>query len=173
SLFQIIFNITFKQNKHKNMLDLALGMRLHSNKVGADLYSHSYKGGYSYIKGRNIIADLANLVETKDSKKISDLSHNFIEASLDLLLYSDRPEILDLYKRSLTNVDFDKISALFGEYTGVEKKFLLQNIQLLFNVIKPENLVSENSFANIVLPKMIEIGFNQKVDKAEVLKILQ
>lgn len=164
---------SYVESKHEDMLDLALGMMLHSNKIGADLYSHSYKGGYSYIKGKEILSDVANLVKTDNSKKFSDLSHNFIEASLDLLLYSDRPEILDLYKKSLTNVDFDKISALFSEYTGIEEKFLLQNIQLLFSLVKPEYLASEMSFANNVLPKMIEIGFNQKVNKAEVLKILQ
>lgn len=163
----------FVQAKHKNLLDLALGMKLHSNKIGADLYSHFYNGGYSLVKGKALLPDIIKLVGSQDEKKISDLSHSFIEASLDLLLSEDNPRILELYKKSLNEIDLDEIASVFSEYTGVDKGFILQNINGLFSFVKPENLVSEEPVAKIILPKMIEIGFNKKVEESGVLEILK
>lgn len=162
----------FVDKKHRDMLDLALGMKLHSNKMGADLYSHLYEGGYSYNKGKQLLPDIKKLVEG-DDKKLSDLSHSFIEASLDLLLYKDKPEALDLYKNSLNEADLDKISTVFSEYTKIDKEFISKNIKALLNLVKPENLASEQTFSNNILPKMIEIGFNQKVEKSKILEILK
>lgn len=162
----------FVQVKHKGMLDLALGMKLHSNKVGADLYSHLYEGGYSYNKGKQIFPDIQALVKG-ENKKLSDLSHSFIEASLDLLLYKDKSEVLDLYQKSLNEVDLDKISTIFSEYTKIDKELILKNIQALLDLVKPENLTSEQTFSKDILPKMIEIGFNQKVEESKILEILK
>lgn len=163
----------FVECSYEDVLDLALGMKLHSNKMGADLYSHFYKGGYAYTKGKALLPDIINLVGSKDEKKMADLTHTFIEASLDLHLYRDIPEVLELYKNSIKNVDFDKISEIFSNYAKIDKLFILQNIKALSNLVKPENLISEESFANNVLPTIIELGFQKKVEKNKVLEIFK
>lgn len=164
---------SYIKKNHKDMLDLALGMKLHSNEVGADKYSHVYNGGYCYVKGKQILPELTKLIKTDNEKKISDLSHNFIEASLDILLHQDQPNILGLYKKSLSEVDLEGIASTISDYSKLDKGLLFNTIQTLFNVVAPENLASEKSIAENVLPKFIEISFKQKVSNAEVLKLLQ
>ena len=107
---------SYLEENQKDMLDLALGMRLHSNEVGADKYSHFYKGGYSYIRGKKLIPDLVKLIGESENKKISDLSHNFIEAALDINIQNQNFEVLELYKTSLPKVDIEEISEVFSNY---------------------------------------------------------
>ncbi len=161
------------KSDHEDMLDLALGMKLHSNAVGADKYSHFYSGGYAYVKGKLLLPDIIELIGSGDEKKIADLSHTFIEVSLDLHLYKDKPEILELYKKSLRKVDFDKISKIISKYAVVDRSLVLKDIKALFNLVKPENLVSEQIFASNVLPVLIDAGFHKKASEKRVLKILQ
>ncbi|HBB76653.1 MAG: hypothetical protein A2186_03575 [Candidatus Levybacteria bacterium RIFOXYA1_FULL_41_10] len=164
---------SYIEKNHKDMLDLALGMKLHSNEVGADKYSHFYKGGYSYVKGKELAPDLSKLVDSNSDKKMFDLSHNFMEAALDLNLLNDHPEIIDLYKDSLHGVDLRMISKVLSEYSNIDYELFFKTIQTLFDVVNPENLASEESISNFVLPKMIKLGFNQDVDDQKVLRILQ
>ena len=164
---------SFLEAGNKDMLDLALGMKLHSNKVGADKYSHFYNGGYSYVKGKELIPDLKRLINSNEDKKISDLSHNFIEAALDLNLQKVDSEILELYKNSLSKVDVDKISKVLSEFSKVDYPIVFKAVQILFNLVNPDDLVSDKKFTKEILPKIIELSFGKDVNSEEVLKILQ
>lgn len=157
----------------EEMLDLALGMKLHSNKVGADLYSHFYKGGYSYKKGKVLLPDIKELTSSEDEKKMADLSHTFIEASLDLHLLNDKPEILEIYKKFSREIDFDKIAKLLSDYSGIDQELISRDVKALFDLVKPENLVSKKTFAGKVLPTLIKVSFDKRVGEGEILPILE
>jgi hypothetical protein len=166
------FYIYIKEN-HTEMLDLALGMKLHSNKVGADYYSHVYKGGYSYTKGKPLIPELTKLVRSNDEKKISDLSHNFIEAALDVNMLKIEPSILNLYKSSVDKIKLDEISQTISEYIKIDYKKVYRTAQMLFDVVRPQNLASDELIAKEILPKMIRLSFGKDVETEELLRIIR
>jgi hypothetical protein len=164
---------SYLETNQKDMLDLALGMKLHSNKVGADKYSHFYKGGYSYIKGRELIPDLKRIIKSNEDKKLSGLSHNFIEAALDLSLLQDEPDILDLYKSSINEVDLGKISKLISDFSKIDYERLYMAVQMLFGLLSFNNLNSDERIAKEILPKLIKLSFGKDVDSSGVLEVLR
>jgi hypothetical protein len=165
----------FLEKNNEDMLDLALGMKLHSNDIGADKYSHFYNGGYSYKKGKILIPDLIKLIGPNEDKKISGVSHNFIEAALDLHLQIDKPELLDLYKNSLAQVNLSDISKVISGYSKIKYEAVFKSIQMLLELVKPENLVSDRLMAENVMPTMIKasIGKEAVIDNEGILNILQ
>lgn len=164
---------SYLESNNKDLLDLALGMKLHSNDIGADKYSHFYKGGYSYIKGKELIPDLVKLVEQDESKKIADLSHNFIEAALDLHLYKIEPKMLNLYKDSVLAVDISKISKVLSDYTKINFELVFKAVQMLSEVVNPKYFATDKSMAENIIHKMIKLSFGKKVDDKEILRILK
>ena len=164
---------SYLESNNKDMLDLALGMKLHSNKIGADKYSHFYKGGYAYIKGKKLIPDLVKLVGQGENKKIADLSHNFIEAALDLNLTKNEPEYLKLYADSLNKVEFNEIAKVVSEYSKVDYETVFKTIQILFGVVSPKNIATDKLISSEVLPKFIKLSFGKEVDDKEILRILK
>lgn len=161
------------ERNQKDMLDLALGMKLHSNKVGADKYSHFYKGGYSYVKGKEIIPDLRTLLNSNEEKKIAGLSHNFIEAALDISLFGSRPEVLDLYKSSVLKADLNKISKVLSDYSKVDYEKASKAVKVLFGLVSFDSLASDKRIAEEILPVFIKLSFGKEVAGNEILKILR
>jgi hypothetical protein len=164
---------SYLEANQKDMLDLALGMKLHSNKVGADKYSHFYKGGYSYIKGKKLIPDLKRLINSNEDKKLSGLSHNFIEAALDFSLLQDEPDTLDLYKSSIREVDLGKISKVISDFSKIDYERFFKAVQMLFGLLSFDNLASDERIAKEILPKLIKLSFGKDVDSSGVFKVLR
>ncbi len=77
----------FVKDKYPDSLDLALGVKLHSQiNKGADYYSDDNEIGYAKINGRKIIKKVTEVLNIEEGQQALGLSHSFIEAAIDLLL---------------------------------------------------------------------------------------
>lgn len=161
--------IKFRDNE---MLDLALGMLLHSNAKGADYYSHFHEGGYAMTKGKNLIKDLVNLFNFKDEKLNLYKAHNFIEAALDIHLLKNNKYLPNLYKEDLRSIDIEKIARLIHEFTNFDIKLIKKDLALFFKIFGPDSVSSEKAFVSNFFPPILEIAFRQKASNAEIQHIL-
>lgn len=162
----------FVQSTDKDMLDLALGMMLHSNAKGADDYSHFYKGGYAMTKGKRLIKDLRNLFKSKDEKLNLYKAHNFIEAALDLYLLKNNPDLNTKYKEALRRVDIKRIESLICDFSYFDKNILEKDLESFFKIFGPKSVSSEKTYVSNFFPPILEIAYKQKVPTMEISAIL-
>lgn len=164
----------FASEKFPELLDLAIGVRLHSNiGKGADFYSDDTETGYAKVNGREISSDVARLLEIEDGPVSLVLAHNFIETGIDLNLRYSHPEILDIYRKGMGEIIFSPIVTCLSEYLGNGSDEVKEELLNLANFLSPDHLVSlEDAVGAIVLP-LIELKFQKKVDPGLALKIAQ
>lgn len=157
-----------------DLADLALGVKLHSPiGKGADWYSDDDDEGFAKIEGKKIAKESGQLWKVTDEKESIVLAHNFIEASIDLNLLSSHPEILSLYRRSMTNLDVDKISICLSKYLKMDKDKVYFELNNLINFLSPDNLSSaENMAAKLIIPWR-EMIYGVKADYKQTLHVLE
>lgn len=98
----------FVKLKYPEFVDLAIGVKLHSQVgKGADFFSDGDAGneGFAYKEGKTVESRVAVLLGGEMGKQSKVLSHNFIEAAVDLNLYESKPEMFDVYKNAIENID--------------------------------------------------------------------
>lgn len=155
------------------LMDLALGIRLHSNvDKGADYYSDDLEIGFAKVEGRKIESKTANLLGEEKSEKSLVLAHNFIEASVDMLLNESRPEILELYRKSVESIDLDEISLCLSKYLHLDKEVVSSEIGKFLNIVGPIAYVSKESFVDRMLI-LVKQRRGKDVDRDKTEKILQ
>jgi len=162
----------FIKSCDKEMLDLGLGMLLHSNAKGADYYSHFYKGGYAMTKGKRLTKDLVNLFNSKDEKLNLYKAHNFIEAALDMHLLKNNQHLPILYKDAIKKIDIEKITQLIYEFTKLDSKLIRRDLALFFKIFGPESVSSEQAFVSDFFPPILKAAFHQKASAKEILSVL-
>lgn len=142
----------FISEKYPDLIDLAIGVKLHSNiDKGADFYSDDTEIGFAKVEGRKIERETANLLGEEKSEKSLVLAHNFIEASVDLLLNESHPEILELYRKSIGEINFDEISACLADYLGKDKSVIAGEIKRFLGFIGPDAYSSRDSMIDRML----------------------
>ena len=148
--------------------DLALGVRLHSNVgKGADYYSDGEgSSGFAYIEGKNIEANVADLLGEEKNRNTATLSHSFIEAATDALLNEDKPEILDLYDNAIKDINLVDISECLSEYLKLDSAIVLSEIKNFLNFVGPEAYSSKDKMIDGLL-LLIKQGRGKAVDRNE------
>lgn len=155
------------------LMDLALGVRLHSNiDRGADYYSDDLEIGFAKVEGRKIEDETANLLGEEKSEKSLVFAHNFIEASVDILLNESRPEILELYRKSVESIDLDEISLCLSKYLHLDKEVVSSEIGRFLNFVGPVAYVSKESLVDRMLV-LVKQRRGKDVDRDGTEKILQ
>lgn len=155
------------------LMDLALGVRLHSNiDKGADYYSDDLEIGFAKIEGRKIESKTADLLGEEKSEKSLVLAHNFIEASVDILLNESRPEILELYRKSVESINLDEISLCLSKYLHLDKEVVSSEIGRFLNFVGPVAYVSKESLVDRMLV-LVKQRRGKDVDRDRTEKILQ
>ena len=162
----------FTKSRNREMLDLVLGMMLHSNSKGADEYSHYYKGGYAMAKGKILIKDIVNLFNSKDEKLNLYKAHNFIEAALDIHLIKEEQYLPRLYAKALKTVDLEKIIQLIYEFTDFNIELIRKDLASFFKIFGPESVSSQEAYVSKFFPPILEIAFHQKASKEEIKLVL-
>jgi hypothetical protein len=165
----------FVQLKYAEFVDLAIGVKLHSQVGrGADFYSDGDDNneGFTYKEGRMIEPQMAKLLKEESSGRSMVLSHNFIEAAVDLNLSESKPDLLGLYKNVVEEVDFEKISEIIGVYVDVAKKEILREVNSFVSLFSPENVLSAERLVENVVSVVIKGRFGKEIDKNEALKLL-
>lgn len=144
------------------LLDLALGVRLHSNiDKGADYYSDDEKVGFAKVQGKKIENQVAGLIGEEKSAKTLVLAHNFIEAGVDLILKRHNPEILELYRESIDRINLSEISTSIADYLNIDKKVVFGEINKFLSFMGPKVYLTEKS-----LVKSFLILIKQRIGKS-------
>lgn len=163
----------FVKAKFPGLLDLAVGVRLHSNvDKGADYYSDDTEIGFAKIEGEKITKDVGKLLEMDDEKINLVLAHNFIETGVDLNLRETCPEVFDLYARSLKEIDLKLVAVCLSEYLGLGKGLVLKELGNFVEFLSPDHFLSVGNAAKGAVLPLIELRFGKRVDLKEAERIL-
>lgn len=164
----------FVKSKHGDLLDLAIGVRLHSNvNKGADFYSDDTKTGYAKLEGKKINADVSRLLGVGEDKISLGAAHNFIEGAVDLNLIDSHPHLLSIYKHSVEHCDLQKITECLSEYLKKDKNLILKEVKHFIDFLSPEHLSSPELMTKGIAVPLIDLRLGKKVDFQETLEILK
>jgi hypothetical protein len=158
---------------YPDLLDLALGIRLHSGvDKGADYYSDDFETGFAFVEGRKIEKEIAQMLGEQENKSTLVLAHNFIETAADMDLNQEHPEILALYKESVENIDLVRISSCLGGYLDLDNRIVLDEINRFLDFLGPKTYSSsENLFKKLIL--LIKVRKGKEVDSVIAFEILR
>lgn len=163
----------FINRNHPELLDIALGVKLHSAESrGADYYSDNLETGYAYIEGKTLREDVAALVKSKDPM-YHVLAHNFIEIALDMHIRGDHHQILDTFEEALNSVDEKKIAeavSLFLDHDKKECQDAIEDLKVSFAAKHFRSI--ENIAEGLALP-IIKRKFDISVDKHKAIKLIE
>lgn len=159
---------------HKpQMLDLALGVKLHSNiDKGADYYSDDATKGFAYLEGKKINSKVANILGVEPNEKSLVLSHNFVEAGVELNILDTNPELLKLYKKSMDALNLDEVSLLLSEYLNKAAGVIILELKKFVGFFGPGAYSSDDSVAERIA-LLIKGRLHIEVDKAHVYEIIE
>jgi hypothetical protein len=158
---------------HPKLVDLALGVKLHSNiDKGADYYSDDMEHGFAKVEGRKIEDDVAKLLGEEKSERTISTAHNFIEAGVDALLNKSNPEILELYKKAVGEINFEEISKCLADYIHKDKNVILGEINRFLKFVGPVAYSSQKDLTDRLLI-LVTQRRGKEVDRNETEKILQ
>ena len=165
----------FIKSNYPDLLDLALGVRLHSQiDKGADFYTDDWDIGYAYLNGKNISNDVADMLGLPNGKISAVLAHNFIELAIDLHLYQNQIEIWNTYKRGLEEItkNFSEISQCLGSYLELDANIIIQELNGLIIFYSPDKFISKESAITKGTLPLIKLRLNKDVSKEKALAIL-
>lgn len=163
----------FVKANFPDLIDLALGVRLHSNiGRGADYYSDDGDVGFAKIEGEKIVGEVKCLLSTDDQRVALGLAHNFVEAGVDLNLKDFYPEILTIYYDGLNGVDLMVVANCLSRYLGLNEDQILEELNYFCKILSPKHFSSvEQMVGGIVVP-LIEIKLGKKVGSVLARQIL-
>lgn len=163
----------FVKNNYPDLLDLALGVKLHSNVgKGADFYSDDMEVGFAKIEGRKIVNRVKKLLGIEDDKISLVLAHNFIEAGVDLNIAEINSDIYKLYFVVINGLDFSETEECLAAYLSFEKNLISEDLKKFLNFLNPINLASAEKMVNGMILPLINLKFEKSADRAETMNIL-
>lgn len=142
----------FVKEKYPDFLDLALGVKLHSQVgKGADFYSDDETIGYAKINGRQLIAEVKKLLEINGERQALVFAHNFIEAALDLHLNNEFTFLPELYIKAFKEENVLPVLRLLGDYLQKDETLVAVEINKFASFFQPESRsspekITQNAF---------------------------
>lgn len=165
----------FIKDNHPQLIDVALGLKLHSPiSGGADYYSDDDKVGYAKVMGKNISADVADIFAIENDYSALNFAHNFIEAAIDLNIQKPFPWIAQIYHAAISNVEKLGIAGMLANYLHIDTALVADELQKYFTRFSADNLSSAESIAkNIITPLIASLGFGVPADELRVIALLK
>lgn len=163
----------FIKEKCPDFLDLALGVKLHSQVgKGADYYSDNEEVGYAKVNGRKIIKSVTEALGIKEGQQALVLSHNFIEAVVDLLLAEKFPFLPKTYQRAIDSEANHKAAAMVSTYLGKDVVLVDTEMKKLFDFFSPENVSSVTGVCSNAVVPFLEKTLGKKLNFEQILGVL-
>lgn len=163
----------FVKAKYPDFLDLALGIRLHSQVCkGVDFYSDDETFGYAKINGRIICNEVETALRLSDKKQVLTYAHSFIEAAVDLNLNSRFSRPAELYENVFKGESIVQVSTILGEFLKKDGKLVKNETEKLMTFFKPENRSTLEKMATNVFLPFLERVLGGKPDYSEILGLL-
>lgn len=167
---------SFVETYFPQLIDLALGVRLHSHiDGGADRFSDDRDTGYAYLHGKDIFSDVEMLFGGLPKDAVMIFAHNFIESAVDLHISTDIPETWELYRSVLAGISHDhaSITRCVAEYLSVSEESVENELQRFISMMSAENLRSpEALITNIAIPLVKNVA-HQEMPVDESVSIMQ
>jgi len=165
----------FISKNYPQLLDLGLGVRLHSQvDGGADFYSDDTHLGYAKLEGEKISSDVADLLGIPKGDASLVLAHNFIEMAVDLHLYQNDRSVWNVYKDAIDKVsaDFPIVARCLGEYLGLDQNIIFAELNNLINFLNPQCIISKEIAAEKIALPLIKLRFRKEVSFPKTIEIL-
>lgn len=164
----------FVKEKYPDCLDLALGVRLHSQiDRGADYYSDDEKIGYAYINGRKIVKRASSAFGIEEGQQALVLSHNFIEAAVDLVLAEKFPSLIRMYRRAINEGAAEKTALVISIYLGKDVSLVETELGKLFAFFSPENISSLRGVCSNSVVPFLKRTLQKDINFDQVLRVLE
>lgn len=164
---------TFITDNYLHLKMLALGVMLHSNEGGGDYYSHHFDNAYSYRLGKPLIPEVAELLGFEKPEDGKNLSHNLIEAGLDLHIHHDYPETLALYHHALQKIDQTQLVMIFAEYMHLDTKIVAEEVARFTQIFGPDSVSSAEAINEKFLLSWIKRAYEKDVDPQKSLALIK
>lgn len=163
----------FVKEKYPSYLDLAWGVRLHSQVgKGADFYSDDEKIGYAKTNGRKIIKSVANVLGIEEGPQALGLAHNFIEAAVDLHLAQKFPVLVETYRQAINEKTIKETAMVISVYLGKDVSLIETELGKLFAFFSPENISKPTGVCSATVFPFLERILRKKLDYKKILSVL-
>ncbi len=164
---------TFVDSKYNHLIDLAIGVRLHSQVGrGADFYSDDERVGYALIEGQKVNADVAKLLNTEEGKISLVLAHNFIEAAVDLNLLGSHPHLLTVYRQGIEQSDLQEIASCLSDYLEKEDGLIYNELKNFIDFANPKHFASAEAIVDGIFLPFIRLKFGKDVDRQKASAVV-
>lgn len=162
----------FVKNNEPKLLDLALGVLLHSGaSKGADFYTDDFETGFAYKNGKHINKDVAKLLRSELDETSIYLSHNFIEGAMDLLLAKEKPDLVIDYKNVQKNVIPSAISGILAKYLKLNQEDVERELETFKDLMSYKHLTSKEDLVNEIVSPLLKARFDIDIDNEEAVRI--
>lgn len=122
-----------KENKPE-FTSLLKGINYHNT---LDYYTHVvYKNktpGYAYANIPNEIPPLLEKALGVTPQRAIASSHNYIEGGVEYYLLRDDPDLRELVKKSIAQIDTENLAKLFGDFFKKDQTVMLKAMNKLFS----------------------------------------
>jgi len=149
--------------------NLALGMLIHSARIGADSFNKKIERYAEPFREKLLwqIADCSGVnLETAKARL-----HNFLWMGVDFWILKEFPELVNEVSQAIKSVNIGEISALLAAAFGKERKKVERVFDFLFKKIySPEDLTSREGLVRIWSR---QVGGLPEKDKVEVKKAIK
>lgn len=163
----------FVKEKYPNFLDLALGVRLHSQVgKGADYYSDDETVGYAKINGQKIVKKVAITFVVAEGQQALGFSHNFIEAAVDLHLAGKFPSLVKIYKAAIEGEAIEKSANIISDYLGKDTALVKTELEKLFSLFSPENISTAKGVCSGPVASYLETILQKKLNYDQILDVV-
>lgn len=163
----------FVKEKYPDFLDLALGVRLHSQVgKGADYYSDDEKIGYAKINGQKIVKEVAMAFGIAEGQQALGFSHNFIEAAVDLHLARKFPSLVEIYKTAINGESMEEAAIVVSDYFGKNTALVKTELEKLFYFFSPENISTAKGVCSGPVASYLEAILQKKLDYDQILDVV-
>lgn len=165
---------TWLNEKDKKCADLGLGMMLHEFPCGIDRFTHtSFDGGpgYAFKNSKEIIEDVSICCGI-NSDKARVIAHNFIETGVELLVIKENPNIPELLKNMIDDIDMARVAKYFAGFYGLSDKEVSGAIESYNKFLTREDYGSVEGSVKI-WENMIGRLFGTKIDADKTKKVIE
>lgn len=163
----------FVKEKYPDFLDLALGVRLHSQVgKGADFYSDDEKIGFAKINGRKILKEAAAAFGIEEGPQALGFSHNFIEAAIDLHLAEKFPLFVKIYQQAIDGDSVDKTTEVVSVFLSKDANLIKTELKKFFAFFSPENVSTATGICSNTVNPYLEKILQKKLNYDQIFNVL-
>lgn len=121
------------KTKHQSLINLANGVHAHNILDDFTHIEYITKPGYAFQNNEDVVK-LVGQYYGLDEESAKRKAHNFLESAVDILLLNEKPEIQEMLKSAVKNVDQYNLAESLADYFEIDKDKLHEAIVFYFEL---------------------------------------